>query len=255
MKKALITGASEGIGRVLTQSLAKEGYSITAIARNEPRLKELLASLVNEKEHRCLKADLSKPEGVESVSRELDDTHYDLLVNNAGFGAFGKFHEMPFERIQEMSRVNCDALAKLSYAFLKKSQKGDALLNVASTASFHGLPLNAFYAATKAFVLSLTEALWYEQKERGVYVFALCPGYTLTEFVKRAGAEDRDNFRKFAQTPEEVAQVALAALRTRQKPFVISGFQNSALAKIQKLIPRHTSVKLAAATYERFLNR
>lgn len=247
MKKALITGASEGMGRVFARELKKLGYQVTAVARNESRLKELGCNY--------FAADLASEDGLEKVCKILSSGEFDLLVNNAGFGAFGRFEEVPIATHLNMIRVNCEALTSLSHAFLKSARGGHTLLNVASTAAFNSIPYNGTYAATKAYVLSLTEALWFEQKARGVRVFALCPGYTLTEFTKRAGADDKAMFRKYAQTPDEVVAAAIRELRSNAPgPFVISGTQNRTLTSLQKLLPRSTVTRLAARMFAKLLS-
>jgi hypothetical protein len=252
-KKAIVTGASEGIGRVFARKLAEAGYAVTAVARTDHRLRDLVSGLPGSG-HSFFTADLSKPEDLASAASRIQSEGYSLLVNNAGFGIFGKFHEVPLEKLRQMSRLNCDAVTALTHAFLKTAKQGDALLNVASTAAFHPMPGNGLYAATKAFVLSLTESLWHEQRARGVYVGALCPGYTLTEFSKRAGSEDNASFKKFAQTPDEVVDVALAGLESRSTPIIVPGFQNNMLVLLQRALPRKAAAEIAGRAMEKFLN-
>ncbi|OGR00410.1 MAG: hypothetical protein A2284_19465 [Deltaproteobacteria bacterium RIFOXYA12_FULL_61_11] len=227
MKKALITGASEGIGRALTKALCKEGYAICAVARNEQRLKGLLQEM-DGNSHSYLLADLGTQEGQQTVLRELGAEHYHLLVNNAGFGHYEAFTDTNLALFDNLLAVNCHAVLTLSHHFLRTSQSGDALINVSSVLGYLPMPKMAVYAASKAFVTSLSEALWEEQRGRGVYVMNLCPGVTETRFQERSGMGGHFKPpRLVVQSPEHVAQRAVAELRRRGKPSVVSGVLNS----------------------------
>ena len=184
-KIAMITGASEGIGREFAVQLSRQGYQITALARNEARLKELCRELGPTCKY--LIADLGKAEGVKKAASEIKSRHYDLLINNAGYGVKGKFAELPLEKHLTMLHVNVTALVTLSHVFLNQAQSGDALINVSSSLAFLPMPSLGLYAASKALVTSFSESLWYQQKSRGVYVMGLCPGVTATNFSKRSG--------------------------------------------------------------------
>jgi short-subunit dehydrogenase len=156
-KMALITGASEGIGKVFAIRLAKSGYQVTAVARRENKLKELIQTLGAG--HQVLAADLSTSEGQNLVAKKLEMNKYDILVNNAGVGTVGAFTQVPLEKQMAMIRLNCEALVVLSHAFLKNAKEGDSLLNVSSTLAFLPMPMTGLYCATKAFVTSLSESL------------------------------------------------------------------------------------------------
>src|SRR5581483_3536813 len=227
IKKVLITGASEGIGRVFARKLASEGFQVKGVARNEARLKGLMAEL-GTGAHSYLTADLSTKEGIDKVSAELAGNHYDLLINNAGIGIYGKFYETPLSKLQAMTRLNCDAVTALSHAFLNKAQKGDALINVASGLAFLHMAGAGLYSATRSFVATFSETLWYEQRKRGIYVMGLCPGVTATNFHTRSGGGKDDVPPKaITQTPEQVVDKALKALKKRNKPIVLSGAANT----------------------------
>jgi short-subunit dehydrogenase len=171
----------------------------------------------------------------------------DLLINNAGFGVYGNFHKAELPVIQPMMRLNCDALVALSHAFLKQSRKGDALINVSSALAFMPMPSFAVYAATKAFVTSFTESLWYEQKPRGVYVMGLCPGATASNFHEQAGGNETNRPpAAITQTPEEVVETAMRALAKRGKPTVVSGIKNRMVTNLTRLMPRKGIVKMMA---------
>jgi short-subunit dehydrogenase len=225
-KRALVTGASEGIGRAFAQALAARGYEITAVARNEARLRELIASLPGGP-HRFVAVDLSDLSRAAHLAETFAAERYDVLINNAGFGVYGAFDSASLEKLQSMTRLNCDALVILAHAYLRSAKRGDALINTASTLGFLPLPGGALYAATKAFVVSLSEALWFESKDRGVYVTALCPGVTETRFHHAAGGSEGNRPPKaITQTPEGVAAAAMRALERRSRPSVLTSFTN-----------------------------
>jgi hypothetical protein len=124
-----------------------------------------------------LVADLADPDQLQRVAADVESTGYSLLVNNAGYGIYGRFEEVSLDRQEHLMTVNMNALVRLSHAFLKKAVAGDALINVSSALSLLSYPGGAVYAATKAFVTNFTESLWYENKDRGVYVMALLPAW------------------------------------------------------------------------------
>ncbi len=235
MKHALITGASEGIGRAFAQKLATQGYAVTAIARNEKRLQELMQELGGG--HSYLPADLSKTEDTARIVKTLTTKKFDLLVNNAGIGVYGTFNEAEALQIDAMMEINCHSLMSLSQAFLQTATNGDALINVSSTASFLPMPVTSVYGASKAFVTALTENLWYEERSKGVYVMALCPGMTESKFHQRAGGHEGQIPKWFSQTPEQVVDIALRALKKRSQPVVVCGPQKP-LIFLSKFLPR-----------------
>lgn len=245
-KRALVTGASEGIGRAFAKRLATEGYAVTAIARNELRLKELIEEL-NSKDHTYQVADLSTRDGTEKIVTELTNARVNLLINNAGFGVYGEFYKADLSKLESMIRLNCDSLVALSHAFLREAQKGDALINVSSALAFMPMPSAGLYAATKAFVTSFSESLWYEQKERGVYVMGLCPGVTSTNFHQRSGGTEGNRPpAAITQTPEEVVEVAMKALAKRGCPTIVSGAKNAMITNLVRFMPRKSIVGMMA---------
>ena len=241
-KKALVTGASEGIGRSIAQKLAKQGYSVTAVARNEAKLKSVQQELGTG--HDYLVADLSSDGGIEKVVKALKAGHYNVLVNNAGVGTSGDFTTVPIERQMTMFRLNCEAVVRLSYAFLESAKSGDALMNVSSTLAFLPSPGMGLYCATKSFVTALSESLWYEQQRKGVFVMGLHPGITTTNFQVAAGGKKEDLPKGLSQTPEQVADLAVKELLARAKPTVISGVKNALFAGMTRFMPRRSTVKM-----------
>lgn len=242
-KRALVTGASEGIGRAFARRLASDGWQLTVVARNENRLTELVRGLSGSG-HVVCPADLSTPGGVAAVVAEMKTNACKLLVNNAGYSVYGNFADAPLEDLQKMVRVNCDALVSLSHAFLGTATSGDALIHVASTVSFLPMPGNGLYSATKAFVTAFSETLWFELKSRNVYVMNLCPGITATEFHRRAGGKDEELPKPLVQTPDQVVNVALRALHRRSSPTVVCGTLNRLMAFLTRLMSRKTVIRM-----------
>ena len=187
---ALVTGASSGIGSAMVHLLGEAGIPQVIVARRVDLLEELAATYANIE---VIEADLSTPKGVAAVVRRVSDVHrpIDLVVNNAGFGTSGEFHTLDPDRLADEINVNIAALTRISRAALGQMvPRGRGyLLNVSSVASFQPAPKLAVYAATKAYVTSLTESLHEEARGTGVHVTALCPGLTRTEFQSVSNSE------------------------------------------------------------------
>ncbi|MBK8088811.1 MAG: SDR family NAD(P)-dependent oxidoreductase [Chitinophagaceae bacterium] len=239
-KTALITGASEGLGREFAKQLVTNGYNITAVARNENKLKQLVNEIGNN--HSYIVADLTTVEGQDKIVQTILEQHFDLLINNAGIGAVGKFTELPLEKYEEVLTLNIQTVVKLSYAYLKTAKAGDALINVSSSLAFMPMPAVGLYAVTKAFVTSFSESLWYEQKSRGVYVMGLCPGIISTNFNTNAGGGVNKAPKMMTQTPEQVVSIALKALESRKKPTVLSVFTDRLFAFLFRFYSRKAIV-------------
>lgn len=220
--RALITGASSGIGLVFAKELAKEGYQVTCVARDEEKLNALVNELGDE--HRYIKADLADPTDISNIVQDIEKTRYKLLINNAGYGIYEKFENIPFEKTNNLIQLNITTLVQLSHVFIKNASAGDALINVSSVLSLLPYPGGAVYSGTKAFVTNFTESLWYECKNKDVYVMALLPGVTDTNFHKVAiGETKKDPPSGPSYPPEVVVKEAIASLKLRSKPSLISG--------------------------------
>ena len=248
MNASLITGASSGIGEVFARRLAARGRNVLLVARSEEKLVTLCNELGRSNSIRAqhVALDLSLPE---SPARLFEETEkrglsIDLLVNNAGFGSFGDFAKADQARELNMIDLNVKALVELTYRFLQpmRERKQGAIINVASTAAFQGVPFMATYAATKAFVLSFSEALWEENRPHGIKVMALCPGVTETNFFEAAHGQKPP--ARASQTPEEVVDTALRGL-ARGKSHIISGWINRAMTESERLVPRSLVTRMA----------
>lgn len=246
LPRAMVTGASEGIGRAFAKKLAENGFSLTLVARNEERLNHLHSELKGA-DHTIVVADLATEAGIDKAAQQLAFHPHKVLVNNAGSGNFGRYTDIPWEKHQAMLQLNCVALASLSHAFLSHAQDGDALINVSSTLAFLPLPSSALYAASKAFVTSFSEALWFENKQRNVYVMGLCPGITTSEFNKRSGGPELKMPAVMVQSAERVADIGYAALCERKQPTVLCGEINHLMAGVSRLVPRKALVSMMGA--------
>lgn len=250
-KTALITGSSTGIGYELAKVHAENGDNLVLVARNKSKLDELKIEL--EEKHKIqvytIGKDLSLQNAAKDVYEEIkqNDITVDYLINNAGFGDFGLFAESDWNKQEQMINLNITALAQLTWLCLPEMIKRSSgrILNLASTASFQPGPTMSVYFATKAFVLSFSEALNNEVCNNGITVTALCPGATLSGFQAAASMQDSklfegDNF----PTSREVAEYGYKAMM-KGKTVAIHGLKNTILANSVRFAPRSLVVKIA----------
>ncbi len=234
----LITGASAGLGVDFARQLAARGERLVLVARRADRLEALAAELGNA---RAVAIDLGEPGAAGRLIADIaaHGETVTCLVNNAGFGLAGRFAELGGARQRSMIDLNCGALVELAHAVLPPmiAAKSGAILNVASTAAFQPGPGMAVYFATKAFVLSFSEALHEEVKGHGVKVTALCPGPTATEFGEVAGWGGNPLIDKLSATSADVVRAGIAAL-DKGSAIVIPGLVNKASAQGHRLLPR-----------------
>jgi short-subunit dehydrogenase len=248
MNTTLITGASSGIGEVFARKLAARGRNVFLVARSEDKLITLCNELGRSNSIRAqyVALDLSLPESPRRLFEEAEKRglFVDILINNAGFGSMGEFSKLELERELNMIDLNVKSLVELSYRFVQPmiERRQGAIINVASTAAFQPVPFMATYAATKAFVLSFSEALWEENRPHGIKVLALCPGVTDTNFFEAARGHKPP--ARVSQTPEEVVDVALRGL-AQGKSNVISGWTNFLMTQSERLAPRSLVIRLA----------
>ncbi|MBI3892842.1 MAG: SDR family oxidoreductase [Candidatus Wallbacteria bacterium] len=236
---ALVTGASAGIGEAFARKLAARGHDLVLVARRADRLEALAAELA--KQHgaktQVEAMDLGKPETPRELFSRVK-APLDLLVNNAGYGTAGLFHEQDYDRELGQIDLNARALVALTHLFVPAmvQRRSGAVINLGSIGSFMSCPNMATYAATKAFILSFSEAIAHELQEHGVHVMCVCPGGTSTEFQQVAGVEVKDIEWSF-MTAEAVVDIALADLDARRK-ISISGLMNKLTVRAAWLLPR-----------------
>ncbi|UJR78318.1 SDR family NAD(P)-dependent oxidoreductase [Sandaracinus amylolyticus] len=247
-RTVLITGASSGIGEEMARQLAAQGSHLVLVARTERALRALADELGASHGVRVdvIALDLARS-GAASEVRELVRARgivVDVLVNNAGFATHGRFEELPIARQSEAIALNVVALVELTHAFLPDviARRG-GVIQVASTAAFQPVPYMATYGATKAFVLSFSEALWAELRDRDVRVLALCPGATETRFFDVVGAEEAAVGRK--ASPADVVREGLAAFR-RDRSTVVTGWGNWLLAGVSRFTSREIAARITA---------
>jgi short-subunit dehydrogenase len=247
---AVITGASSGFGAIFAEKLAKRGLSLVLAGRNQPRLNEVAQRVRQIAPHvdvDLVASDLGTESGVEAVVARLDGRVIDVLVNNAGFGTYGPFSELEAGREHELVAVNVDALVRLTHAVLPGmlARGAGRILNVASTIAFQPGPYQATYGASKAFVLSLSQALWVETHGSGVTVTALCAPPTRTGFVDALGADVSHTavYRRLAAA-EPVVAAGLHAM-DRGRPLVVPGWRYRAMAAAGRLGPGWLSARIS----------
>ena len=244
----LITGASAGLGVEFARQCARRGEEVVLVARRADRL-EALAAEIGAKAH-VIAADLTEPRAGTKVVGEIiaRGMWVRTLINNAGFGLRGRFDELPLARQLEMIDLNVRALTNLTFVVINDMvlKGGGAILNVASTAAFQPGPKMAVYFATKAYVLSFTEALHEEWKDRGIKVSALCPGSTRTEFGDVAGIRTLGQFERLAMDAGPVVRAGLEGLDAN-RAIVIPGAVNKPGAWSTRLAPRSVVRKIAGS--------
>ena len=235
---ALITGASAGLGADFARQLSATGARLVLVARRRDRLEALAAELGKA---RAVALDLSEPNAAERLMADLaaHDEHVDLLVNNAGFGLGGRFEAHDPARLRQMVDLNCGVLTDLTRAVvpLMVERRRGGILNVASTAAFQPGPGMAVYFATKAYVLSFSEALHEELKGQGIHVSCLCPGPTATEFPQVAGFGKAGAFDTLSADSASVVRAGLAGL-DRNQAVVIPGTFNKLGSQGHRFLPR-----------------
>ncbi|MFP2925600.1 SDR family NAD(P)-dependent oxidoreductase [Pyxidicoccus sp. 3LG] len=251
-KVALITGASAGLGEQFAECFARDGHDVILVARGAARLEALAARL--EQAYKVtahvFPADLGRPDAPQQLFEAVraKGLAVEFLVNNAGFGSAGPFLEQDVAREAEMVEVNCTALLKLTHLFARpmRERGSGRILNVASTAGFQPGPYMATYYATKAFVMSLSEALAYELKGTGVTVTCHCPGATHTEFAQRAGNDKSRLFqRSGVAKASDVAAHAYAVMK-RGQVLAVHGLLNKLGAVMVRFGPRSAVRAIAA---------
>lgn len=243
---ALITGASSGIGAEFASQLAGRGMHLILAARRKDRMTELATELNTRHGTRChiVTIDLSEPESGKVLFEEIKRLGIDieLLVNNAGIGMIGQIETTDPEEVRKMLNLNLLTLTDLTYRVLPEMlQRGHgAIINMSSQAAFQPVAFMAAYAASKSFILHLSEALWAEARSRGVTVMALCPGVTRTDFFDTAGAHGWLE-KHASQSPAKVVKTALRAMEKRRQ-YIVPGWGNYIMSLLVRLTTRRTAV-------------
>jgi short-subunit dehydrogenase len=253
---ALVTGASSGIGDEFARLLAAKGYSLVLSARREDRLNALAAEL--RKQHgiqtHVAVCNLSNPGAATILAAQIADAGIapEVLVNNAGFGVWGPFADVEWQREFDMLQLNIVALTELTKRLLPEmlSRGSGYVLNVASTAAFQPGPFMAVYFATKAYVLSFSEAVNEELRGTGVSVTTLCPGPTESEFFDAAAVQSKKLTGQKLPSAREVAELGLDAMFARKRT-VVHGARNRFLVQLQRFVPRGQVIRMVRAMVER----
>lgn len=244
-KTVLITGASSGLGYEFVKLFSKDNYQLILVARNMTRLEEIKKEFSNTI-ITLLPKDLTKPNAIKELYAEIksQNLNVDILINNAGFGLLGEFDKLDLAKQLNMIQLNISVLTELTHYVLQemKSRKAGKILNVASIASFEPGPLMAVYYATKAYVLSFSEALVEELKGSGITVTTLCPGPTATNFGKVASADKTQMFSN-AMAADVATKIGYDALM-KNKRVVIPGASNKSMAYLVKFLPRSLVTKV-----------
>lgn len=250
MKTALITGASFGIGETFARELAKSKTNLVLVARSKDRLDRLAQQLQEKHQIKAevIAKDLTEPGATQAVFDEVTQNGItiDMLVNNAGFGDYGLFVERDLQKQVKMIQLNITALVELSHLFLApmKQRGSGSIVNVASIAAYQPIPYMSIYAATKAFVLHFSEALWAENKDAGIHILALCPGPTESNFFEAAEFPSSLGGNGKLVPADEVVVEALKALEKNQSTLVTGGFGNQVIANLSRFVPRDVVVNM-----------
>lgn len=252
-RRAVVTGASSGIGREMAIRLAREGFDLVLVARRRPLLDELAAAIGGATSIDVIAADLCDRDAPARIADALGDRGADVLVNNAGGGWIGAFDEAPLARQLEIVDLNVRALVELTHRLLPgmKARRWGRIAQIASVAGFLPGPLASVYYASKAFVVSHSEALRHELAGTGVSVTLVCPGPVATEFQRSSGVRG-DVGARVAMSADGVAAAAVDGL-LRERFLVVPGASNAALVALSRVLPNRVLAGLVSGMQERRL--
>ncbi|MEL6930800.1 MAG: SDR family oxidoreductase [Cyanobacteria bacterium J06600_6] len=258
MTTALITGASSGIGETFARELAAKGNDLILVARSQEKLEALAAELSAKDQIKTvvITQDLAQSGAGQSVFDRVqtEGLTVDLLINNAGFGDYGAFSDRPLSKMMTMVQLNIGAVVELTGLFLPlmQARKAGAIMNISSIAGFQPIPYMSVYAASKAFVLNFSEALWSENKDLGIKIIAVCPGPTESKFYDRADFPDSAtglNGMTMASA-EQIVTESLKALEKGQSNVVAGGFTNQIIVNLPRLVPRDFLANLVGKQFK-----
>lgn len=257
MNYALVTGSSKGIGKAMAESLAKRKYNLLLVARSETLLQQL-ANRINQQyqvDVKWLALDLSEPGAPAKVKNWVTQNNFpvSILINNAGYGLWGNFHELALEDQNSMLRLNVITLVDITWLMIPvlMLQEKSYILNTGSLAGLQAIPTFNLYAASKALVNSFTRALRYELKNTNISVSLLSPGNVRTGFVERAGMHHMQKMaEKFSMSPEEIATIALKGMFNERQE-IMPGFVNRFSAFMVKILPKSLIENLVGSAYQK----
>ncbi|MGV2826649.1 SDR family NAD(P)-dependent oxidoreductase [Myxosarcina sp. GI1(2024)] len=263
MKTALVTGASSGIGEAFARELARKKIDLVLVARSQNKLQQLATELADKYAiaTEVIALDLTLPAAGKSLFDKIavKDLTIDLLINNAGFGDYGAFSDRPLEKQLTMIQLNNTVVVELTGLFLsamKQRGKG-AIVNISSIAAFQPVPYMSVYAATKAFILNFTEAIWAENKDSGVRILAVCPGPTESQFYDRAAFPDSMGEMNGGtmNSPEAVVAETFKALEQQQSTIVTGGIGNQLIVNLPRFFPRDLLVSVVSNQFKQGATR
>ncbi len=249
-KTAIITGSSSGIGKETAIIYAKKNYNLVLVARRTDKLNEIKQEIHNNNpvEITIISMDLATVDAAEKLFEIIKNKNLkiDVLINNAGFGLFGEFIDDDAKKQEQMLLLNIVTLTKLTHLFAKEMVKnnGGNIVNIASVAAFQPMPTFAVYAASKAYVLQFSEAIAYELKSKNVFVTAICPGATQSEFGKVAGFDEKDAFFKGVPSAKELASYIYQSMK-KKKTTAIHGLKNKFLVFSNRFGSRKLATHIA----------
>ena len=258
MTTALITGASCGIGETFARELAAKNNDLILVARSQDKLEKLATELESKYQIKTMviAQDLAVPAAGQALfdAVRAQDLTVDVLINNAGFGDYGAFGERPLSKMMAMVQLNVSTVVELTGLFLPlmQARKEGTIVNLSSIAGFQPVPYMSVYAATKAFVLSFSEALWAENKNSGVKIIAVCPGPTESKFYDRADFPDSAtglNSMTMASA-DKVVKDSLKALDKKQSNVVVGGFANQIIVNLPRFVPRDLLVDIVGKQFK-----
>ena len=261
MSYALVTGASRGIGRALALGLAQRGYDLLLVARSADQLQALAQEVQarHQRQAHVLALDLTQPEAAAQLAAWASQQTPEglaVLVNNAGYGLWGRFEQLKLAKQLNMLQLNLMLPVQLTYELLPQLRRAARgyILNVASTAAYQAVPSLTLYAASKAFVLNFSRGLRYELRDSAISVTCLSPGATTTDFGNRAGmgTELQAVANKVSMTATAVAEAGLRALFAGEAE-LIPGLLNKVSAGLTSVVPKGLTEKIAAGIYEKYL--
>lgn len=258
MKTALVTGGSSGIGEAFARELARKNYDLVLVARSQDKLEKLAGELTNSHEigAEVIVRDLTENAAGQKVfdAVRAKGITVDVLINNAGFGDYGTFSDRPLDKQLSIVQLNITAVVELTGLFLPPMQqrRSGAIVNISSIAGFQPIPYMSVYAASKAFILNFSEALWAENKNLGVNVLVSCPGPTKSQFYDRADfPQDATGLNgATVASAEKVVEETLKALEKKQSTVVAGGFANQIIANLPRIVPRNVLVDVVGKQFQ-----